>query len=1356
MADRFPLIVNAISKKIEEIVSGDNLELTGNGIVVSGDTGAGKYLTSDGTQVLWDSPGDVYLTQTQTLTNKTLETCTISGSVNTLTNIPNSALVNSGITVNGTTIALGGSVTTPDNNTTYSVSAADGLSATEKIIRLTSGGNSGAGIQDNVSVVAGTNVSLSRTGDAITINSSYVDTNTVTRLQSATGGALVSGDITIAASGSSTVSQSGNTITVSSTYIDTITRLRATTGQVFTASDFTFLDGGATTVSQGVDGNGDPTITYSSTDTITRVKGGSAGAFNSGDIELTGAGDTVVTQSGNTITVSSTDSDTVTRIRGTTSGALTSGDITFIASGATSITQTGSTIEISSVNTDTGATLNASGGLILQGNNFQMKNYINFSDNSVMKWDNSNQQLVDSIIEDDGSTVTIGGDLVVTGTTTTIDSTTLVVADNNIELRKGANLVGADGGITVNRTTDSNGSVVSFTSLEWYETGNYWRTYNGSTADRLVTEGATQILTDKTLDSPILNSPTLGVATATSVNGLTITTTASGVLTIANAKTLTVNNTLTLSGTDGSSVDFRNGGSVAYVSDTLAVFASTTSTQLRGIITDSTGVGVLVFNTNPIFLTSVTTNSTAFNVFNSTATTINAFGAATSLTMSVSGGTTTLRGNLDVDEDVTFGSVVGDTFTVNSTPDFVNSDIIIRGTSANPIKIGRGGNEIASNTRVGFTALENNTTGSQNTAFGFEAGLTVNSGAANTVMGYRALRNGGIASENVAIGKDAMLTTTSGDQNVCLGVSAGGTLTSSNANVFIGHYAGYGATGTGNVLIGPADTEDSTSATYNPIDSSGDRQLVIGSGTETWVRGDQFFNVTLPNNVTVGGDTTIEGDLTVNGTTTTINSSTLTIDDKTIELASVQQEQFSASITNNSVNLSNITPVDGLIVGMQASIITAGISVPAGTIIASIDHAARTAVLDQPVSGTTGSAVFSANGPFDTSADGAGVVVKGTTDKTITWTDATDAWTLSEHVDIPQAKEYRVGNVLVAKNGQIGPSSGAWSLGAGVLSSSLTSIGVLTSLTVNGNSDFSGGTGYLRLPNGTTAEQPGQSGAPTAAEGMLRWNTTTDTFEGYDGSAWGKIGGGAAVSATAPTGANSGDLWYDSDLGRMFVYYIEGNNNANWVDAAPNGTPTDLVVDGTGTFGGAVTVTGDITATDDLVANDEIRNSVPADFWASDNTYISLNNYGNITHMGGFETTITSNGYRDTNGDWQSLSANGTTGAAQIRLAPSGSIAFGTEATKTSGTSPHNVTTRLQINNVGHVLPGVDATQDLGSATKRWANIYSADLQLSNEGAANDVDGTWGQYTIQEGEEDLFLINRRSGKKYKFNLTEVN
>ena len=145
MADRFPLIVNSVSQKIEELVSGDNLDLSGNNIVISGDTGSGKYLTSDGSVVSWGTPGDVYLNASQTLTNKTFESCVLSGSNNTLSNIPNTALVNSGITVNGSTIALGGTVTTPDNNTTYSVSAVDGSSGARKVLRLTSGGNAGAG-----------------------------------------------------------------------------------------------------------------------------------------------------------------------------------------------------------------------------------------------------------------------------------------------------------------------------------------------------------------------------------------------------------------------------------------------------------------------------------------------------------------------------------------------------------------------------------------------------------------------------------------------------------------------------------------------------------------------------------------------------------------------------------------------------------------------------------------------------------------------------------------------------------------------------------------------------------------------------------------------------------------------------------------------------------------------------------------------------------------------------------------------------------------------------------------------------------------------------------------------------------
>ena len=76
------------------------------------------------------------------------------------------------------------------------------------------------------------------------------------------------------------------------------------------------------------------------------------------------------------------------------------------------------------------------------------------------------------------------------------------------------------------------------------------------------------------------------------------------------------------------------------------------------------------------------------------------------------------------------------------------------------------------------------------------------------------------------------------------------------------------------------------------------------------------------------------------------------------------------------------------------------------------------------------------------------------------------------------------------------------------------------------------------------------------------------------------------------------------------------------------------------------------------------------------------------------------------------------------------------------------------------VIPRANNTIDLGSSSTRWRNLYVNDLQLSNEAkkdtGGNDVDGTWGNYTIQEGENDLFLINRRSGKKYKFNLTEVS
>ena len=75
----------------------------------------------------------------------------------------------------------------------------------------------------------------------------------------------------------------------------------------------------------------------------------------------------------------------------------------------------------------------------------------------------------------------------------------------------------------------------------------------------------------------------------------------------------------------------------------------------------------------------------------------------------------------------------------------------------------------------------------------------------------------------------------------------------------------------------------------------------------------------------------------------------------------------------------------------------------------------------------------------------------------------------------------------------------------------------------------------------------------------------------------------------------------------------------------------------------------------------------------------------------------------------------------------------------------------------GHVLPNVNNLYDLGSTTKGWRNVYMNDLNLSNMNAnANDVDGTQGSWTIQEGKDDLYIINRLNGKKYKIKLEEVS
>jgi hypothetical protein len=75
----------------------------------------------------------------------------------------------------------------------------------------------------------------------------------------------------------------------------------------------------------------------------------------------------------------------------------------------------------------------------------------------------------------------------------------------------------------------------------------------------------------------------------------------------------------------------------------------------------------------------------------------------------------------------------------------------------------------------------------------------------------------------------------------------------------------------------------------------------------------------------------------------------------------------------------------------------------------------------------------------------------------------------------------------------------------------------------------------------------------------------------------------------------------------------------------------------------------------------------------------------------------------------------------------------------------------------GTILPLSNNAYNLGSTGTRWANIYTNDLHLSNDGkeGGNEIDGTTGDWTIQEGRENLYIINNKNGKKFKIDLTEI-
>ena len=212
MANRYPLTINNSSTLVGELPNGDSLNLSGSGIFDGSSLGtSGQVLKSTGSSLQWSRAADVYREDAQTLLNKTLSSCIFNASLNTLTNVSNASLINSSISINGTNVSLGGSITIDDqnDNTIYGISFVDGANAAQKRLRMTAGGT-GSGVQD-LFFVAGDNVTITKnaSNDTLTFSSA------LTKLRANTG-SYVEGSISLTGSGGTSVSRSGQTFTFAS------------------------------------------------------------------------------------------------------------------------------------------------------------------------------------------------------------------------------------------------------------------------------------------------------------------------------------------------------------------------------------------------------------------------------------------------------------------------------------------------------------------------------------------------------------------------------------------------------------------------------------------------------------------------------------------------------------------------------------------------------------------------------------------------------------------------------------------------------------------------------------------------------------------------------------------------------------------------------------------------------------------------------------------------------------------------------------------------------------------------------------------------------------------------------------
>lgn len=414
---------------------------------------------------------------------------------------------------------------------------------------------------------------------------------------------------------------------------------------------------------------------------------------------------------------------------------------------------------------------------------------------------------------------------------------------------------------------------------------------------------------------------------------------------------------------------------------------------------------------------------------------------------------------------------------------------------------------------------------------------------------------------------------------------------------------------------------------------------------------------TLPNGITTATGLTSIGTLTNLAVTNTITGS----------VSGSAGSVAAANITGSTL-ASNVTGSSLTSVGTLASLTTSGNVIVGGDLTVNgtttTVNSTTLSVDDKNIE------LGSVTTPTDTTANGGGITLKGTTDKTLNWVSSNTAWTSSENFNIASGKEYYVNGTSVLSSN---------TLGSGVTASSLTSVGTLTGLTISTL------TGLLK----------GTSGAVSAA------TSGTDYAPGTSSLTTG------IVKSTTTTGALT--IAAGSDINSTF-----GSQTQNYVYAAPGtggaGNPTFRALvaadipsslSSTTILSGSLTFSGNISAA--AWTTSGIRHvSVAATLTDTTSTGTVANAYTN--NFGGNTIAATNTGVTYTN-----------YGTAYFN-------------TPTAGTNV-TITNAYSLITAGNVLLGGDiigtATQNIFNTTSSTINAFgaatSATIGYTGTGASSTI-----------------------------------